>query len=207
MKQLIFKRDERLNMDPNRILISSVESILDAEELKDDASRVQMLIDTVRQYIVFTGADTDRIRPGAPKGSAFDGPHSPDIIVADLVKRVADGEPTKLSRGFFEKLARQFGERDRREGETIEKARARFHQTPQGRLLNEAAKRAPVVEPATAQPAHGPALSALHKRAAEIAASDSLSRPRAIAKIAESRDARDRALWQAAKAEYAARAA
>lgn len=126
-------------MEPNQALIASVESILDDDEI-DAATRNRALIDTVEQFIVVTGA-VDKLGSGAPKARSFDGAQSPDIVVADIVKR------------------------------------------------------APVVEAAMTQTPRGSALTALHKRADELAVSQCLSRPKAVAKIAVSRDPRDRVLW------------
>ena len=51
-------------------------------------------------------------------------------------------------------------------------------------------------------------MTALHKRATEICAVDrSLTRAKAVAKIAETREPRDRALWNAARLEEQGRAA
>ena len=123
-------------MEPNEALLASIELILEDDEIDADA-RNEFLIQTVAQFIVYTGADTATARGGAPKAPLA----SPDIVIADIVKRTAAGETSELSRGFFEGLAKVYAERDRRPGETPEQARARFHQTPEGRLLREAVKR------------------------------------------------------------------
>jgi hypothetical protein len=207
-KVKLFKRDGGADMEPNEALIDSIASILEDDEL-DEPARNRMLIDSVAQYIVFTGGDLATIKPGAPKARTMAGPQSPDIVIADMVKRVANGEKTDLSRGFFETLAKVQGERDRRAGETVEQARARFHATAEGRLLRKATERAPIRDAAPqAHATRGPAMRALHKRADDLCAVDrGLTRAKAVAKIAEASDPRDRALFAAAHAEERGRAA
>ena len=179
-------------MEPNDALLASVESILDDEELSA-ASRGVALIDTVTQYIVYTGADRAP-QPGAPLAATMFGRQSPDVRVTATAK-AAIGEKAEELRKAHPLM-------------TIEKARAAVISNPDNRDLvrryNEEARAAVV---AKAAPAHGPALTALHKRADKLVASEGLSRHRAVAKIAESREPQDRALWRAARAEEASRAA
>jgi hypothetical protein len=83
-RALIIKRDSRGQgiMDEivddtpsdDELLLDSVRSILEDDEL-DATSRNVMLLDTVRQYVVYTGEDTATARPGAPLGALS----SPDI--------------------------------------------------------------------------------------------------------------------------------
>jgi hypothetical protein len=202
-RALIIKRDGGANMEPNEALLGSIESILEDDEI-DGETRNELLIRTVAQYVVGTGANTATARGGAPKAPLA----SPDIVIAEVVKRVAAGEKSNLSKEFFEGLAKVRAQRDRRAGETPEQALARFHQTPEGRLLREAVKRAPVARKAErAAPTRGPAMRALHKRADELCAADrSLTRAKAVAKIAETREPRDRAIWNAARIEEKGRA-
>jgi hypothetical protein len=182
-------------------LIDNIEDILNNPDFNQEEETQQQLINTVRTYILTTGQDLNHVRPGAPSApTMFDPRQSPDIVISGVVKRVAAGEPTKLSKQFFEGLAKIFGERDRKPGETVESARSRYHQTPEGRLLREAAKRAPVIQAEVAKriPERGPAVMSLWKRAAEIGP----TREKGVAKLAESCDP----LWKAAVLEEKARA-
>jgi hypothetical protein len=168
-------------------LLASVQSILEDEEL-DTATRNILLLDTVTQYTVYTGADTANARPGAPLG----GLSSPDITITAIHKRA---------------------EEDRRKGETIAQARARHWQTPDAIL-----KRARTIdgEPAEeywkgvrheraerdGESAHSLAVTRLRQHASSRF--PELSVPQAVAKFATSRDPEDRAIWNAAKESGAA---
>lgn len=156
--------------------------MLEDDEI-DTATRNVLLIDTVRQYLVYTGADTATARQGAPLG----GLSSPDITVVDIHKRA---------------------EQDRRTGETVAQARARHWQTPEAVI-----KRARPIEGATVDQywkgvqqeraerdgasAHSPAVAALRKHASSRY--PTLSVAQAVAKLASSRDTEDRQLFDAAK--------
>lgn len=64
-------------------LLASVQSILEGEEL-DTATRSILMLDTVRQFVIFTGADTANARQGAPLGALS----SPYIGCADGLGRI-----------------------------------------------------------------------------------------------------------------------
>jgi len=159
-------------------LLESVSSIIEDDEL-DTATRNIMLLDSVRQYVIYTGADTATARPGAPLG----GLASPDITVIEIHKRA---------------------EQDRRPGETIAQARARLWQDAlvkravagetveqyRNRLKQERAER-------DGPPAHSKAVQDLRKYASSRF--PQLSVAQAVAKIANSRDPADQELWAAAK--------
>ncbi len=203
MKTVILKRDGDADVEPNEALLASIASILEDDEL-DDAARNTMLIDTVSQYIVYTGADTANARRGAPLARTMFGPQSPDIVIAVVVKRAAAGERSDLSKRFFEGLGRIQAEHGRRPGETLEKARGRYWESDEGLLMQKAIAAAPlplVSEPHA--PTHGPAVTALHKRASMLCGMErGLTRAKAVAKIASSIDPADRAIWSAAKMEH-----
>jgi hypothetical protein len=200
---VLIKRDQGVPMDPREVLLDCIESIFDDDGL-DQAAKQVALIDMVRQYIVWT-AENAGVRSGAPKAETFVSSQSPDIAVAGLVKRVADGEETRITKNTIETIARCYADSDCKPGESLNAARARFHQSPNGRLLREAAKRAPLDEVIAVEKAFGPAVTALHKRADKIRTGTSMTREQAVAKIAVSGDPNDAQFWQAAREEERAR--
>jgi hypothetical protein len=187
---LILKRHEGhkpmdiVNDTPSadQLLLESVQSILEDDEL-DAATRNILLLDTVRQYTVYTSADTATARQGAPLG----GLSSPDITITAIHKRALE---------------------DRRKGESGYQARARLWQSP-----DEILKRTRPIEVETAEqrrnrlkqeraerdgpPAHSPAVKAM--RAHATSRFPELSVAQAVAKFAASRDPADREIWNAAK--------
>jgi hypothetical protein len=185
---LIMKRDSRgqgimdeiIDDTPSddELLLDSVRSILEDEEL-DTTTRNVMLLDTMRQYVVYTGADTATARPGAPLG----GLSSPDMTITAIHKRAEqDRRPDETIAQARERLwADEFAKRAV-DGETQEQRR--------NRLKQERAER-------DGPQARSSPVQNLRKLAAEPF--PELSVARAVAKFAASRDPQDRAIWNAAK--------
>jgi hypothetical protein len=87
-------------------------------------------------------------------------------------------------------------------GETVSQARARYWESAAGRAARAAFKRAPDDEPAPrAQPVVSPGMQSFIKAAEARAARDGVPLNVAKLAIAESRDARDRAIWTEARKE------
>jgi hypothetical protein len=138
------------------------------------------------------------IKRHAPEPELADDDLSLGAAIAEISKRLSPDEAADL----FERVGRTRGERDRQPGETIEKCRARFWGSAEGRELRELAKlqfakpdprnkapghgqHAPTNTPAKpreedkapttglgARPKDGEAKKALASRAAELMASD-----------------------------------
>jgi hypothetical protein len=136
----------------------------------------------------------------APQIGAASKNYAKSNILA-LAERVADGEVRTATKAIFVDAARRFAEASREDGETIERARARYWQTDEGRILYAAMKRAPHDEPAPAErPALTAGMAAFHKAAEARAAKMGVSVAAAKMAIVESRDPADVALWRAARA-------
>jgi hypothetical protein len=120
----------------------------------------------------------------------------------NLSKRVVDGIDTATTHDTLYNAAKSVAAADRQDGETAEMARARFWQSPDGKVVYNALKVAKVGD-VEDRPSHvaklGPGMLALHKRADEIRQGTTLSRAQAVAKIATT--PAEAAIWRAAKAE------
>jgi hypothetical protein len=231
---LIMKRDSRgqgiMDDTPSddQLLLDSVRSILEDEEL-DMKARNVMLLDTVRQYVVYTGADTATARPGAPLGALS----SPDITVVEIHKRAEQdrrpGETLYQARArIFEDpanhdLVKRYNQAmaDKEDEaaieedeEAIEKAKRRRSGTPEqrrNRLKQEAAQRTgapsktnPMRKAVWEETFNAEAAQALRKRVGEFMKADpTLTRSRALDRIATSRDESDREVWLAARRDSA----
>jgi hypothetical protein len=124
--------------------------------------------------------------------------------LTSLAKRVVDGVDVATTHDALYNAAKSVAAADRQDGETIEQARARFWQSPDGRVVYNALKAAKVAdEVVDARSANvaklGPGMLALHARADQIRQGTSMSRSQAVAKIATSPV--EAAIWRAAKAE------
>jgi hypothetical protein len=232
---LIMKRDSRgqgimdeiIDDTPSidQALLDSVQSILDDDELNTTARNV-MLLDTVRQYVIYTGADTATARPGAPLG----GLSSPDITVVEIHKRAEQdrrpGETVYQARArLFEDpankdLVKRYNEAMAEamaalaDQEVLEKAKRRRTETPEqrkNRLKQEHAQRhgapsktSPVRKAVEGETFNSEATQALRKRADDLMKVDpTLTRSRALDRIASSRDETDREVWLAARRDAA----
>jgi hypothetical protein len=230
-KALIIKRDSRgqgimdeiIDDTPSNdeLLLDSVRSIIEDAEL-DTTTRNIMLLDTVRQYVVYTGADTATARQGAPL-RALD---SPDITVVEIHKRAEQdrrpGETVYQARArLFEDpankdLVKRYNEAMAAlaDQEVLEKAKRRRTETPEqrkNRLKQEHAQRhgapsktSPVRKAVEGETFNSEATQALRKRADDLMKVDpTLTRSRALDRIASSRDETDREVWLAARRDAA----
>jgi hypothetical protein len=122
--------------------------------------------------------------------------------LTSLAKRVVDGVDVATTHDTLFNLAKSVAAADRQEGETAEMARARYWQTPDGKVVYHALKVAKVGD-VEDRPSHvaklGPGMLALHKRADEIRRGTSMTREAAVAMIATL--PAERSLWTAAKSE------
>jgi hypothetical protein len=122
--------------------------------------------------------------------------------LTSLAKRVVDGVDVATTHDTLFNLAKSVAAADRQDGETAEMARARYWQTPDGKVVYHALKVAKVgdVEDRPSKVVKlGPGMLALHKRADQIRQGTSMTRAQAVAKIAGS--PADAAIWRAAKSE------
>jgi hypothetical protein len=122
--------------------------------------------------------------------------------LTSLAKRVVDGVDVATTHDTLFNLAKSVAAADRQDGETAEMARARYWQTPDGKVVYNALKVAKVGD-VEDRPSHvaklGPGMLALHARADQIRQGTSMSRAQAVAKIATS--PAEAAIWRAAKSE------
>jgi hypothetical protein len=122
--------------------------------------------------------------------------------LTSLAKRVVNGVDVATTHDTLFNLAKSVAAADRQDGETAEMARARYWQTPDGKVVYNALKVAKVGD-VEDRPSHvaklGPGMLALHARADQIRQGTSMTRAQAVAKIAGS--PADAAIWRAAKAE------
>jgi hypothetical protein len=91
---------------------------------------------------------------------------------------------------------------ERQSGQTVEKARAAFWESPAGATVYHAMAKAPLDDAAADRSSVvelGPAMAALHKRADEIRRGTSMTREAAVAKIATTPT--EASIWRAAKSE------
>jgi hypothetical protein len=232
-KALIIKRDSRgqgimeviVDDTPSvdQLLLDSVRSILEDEKL-DMTARNVMLLDTVRQYVVYTGADTATARPGAPLG----GLSSPDIRITAVTKLTEDLRKASPSISEITARAKVFQDPSNRElvknynqamveledEAAIEKAKRRRSETPEqrrNRLKQEHAQRhgspsktSSVRKAVDGETFNSEATQALRKRADDLMKVDpTLTRTRALDRISSSRDETDREVWLAARRDSA----
>jgi hypothetical protein len=122
------------------------------------------------------------------------------IQLVDVAKRVTAGADKVTSRSDLVDAAHKIAVAERQPGETIEKARARFWESPAGTGVYRAMKVAKVDDPVDEPKLEfGAAVKALHKRADEIRAGRAMTREQAVSKIAT--DPGEARIWNAARAE------
>jgi hypothetical protein len=119
-----------------------------------------------------------------------------------VAKRVIDGSDVRTTRSELVAAAHAAAAAERQSGQTVEKARAAFWESPAGREVYHAMAKAPLDDAAADRSSVvelGPAMAALHKRADEIRRGTSMTREAAVAKIATTPT--EASIWRAAKSE------
>jgi hypothetical protein len=123
--------------------------------------------------------------------------------LTSLAKRVVDGVDVATTHDTLLTAAKSVAASDQQDGETIEQARARFWQSPDGKVVYNALKLAKADDVVADRSSNvvklGPGMVALHKRADEIRRGTSMTREAAVAMIATL--PAERSLWAAAKSE------
>jgi hypothetical protein len=232
-KVLIMKRDSRgqiimdgimgETMNADQAILESVQSILEDADL-DTEPRVALLLESLRQYIVATGASLDNPRFGGPdslgatiiattkaavaelrkadpslseikaRARLFENPDN-----ADLVKRYNEAIAALEDQAVLEKASRV-----KQRPETPEQ-RANRRKQQRAQRTGAPSKTSPVrkaLEPVGDKTFNSDAAHALRKRADEFMKADpNLTFGRALDRIASSREPYDREIWAAARAE------
>jgi hypothetical protein len=120
-------------------------------------------------------------------------------IKATVAAKAASNAP--VTKAGITDAVRHVADADRRAGESVAAARARYWESAAGRSARAALKRMPADAPVPrAQPVVSAGLAAFAKAAEERAARDKVPVHIAKLKIAESRNPADVAIWRAARA-------
>jgi hypothetical protein len=158
-------------------LLGAVASVLNDRELARD-ERGYVLSKVAEFYKKHTGRDA----------------------IEDIRSVRAAREAKPLSKAAYIDAVHAVSESKREAGETVEQARAKYWQSPEGRTVRQALKRMPAEEPTPrAQPVVSPGLAAFAKAAEARAARDKVPLNVAKLAIAESRQPADVALWRGAR--------
>jgi hypothetical protein len=119
----------------------------------------------------------------------------------DVAKKVIAGSDVTTTRSELVAGAHMAAAAERQGGQTVEKSRAAFWESPAGREVYHAMQIAKVEDSDDRSNVIelGPAMRKLHKRADEIRLGQSMTRQQAVAKIAT--DPAEAHIWRAAKSE------
>jgi hypothetical protein len=160
-------------------LLNAVESVLSDRELAKD-EKTYVLHEVANAYHAETGRDAlEDIKATVAANASSNAPVT-KASITDAVRHLADA--------------------DRRAGESVAAAWARYWESAAGRSARAAMKRMPADEPAPrAQPIVSAGLAAFHKAAEARAARDKIPLNVAKLSIAGSRQPADVALWRAAR--------
>jgi hypothetical protein len=185
-------------------ILESFRSIVDENEDLDTEPRVAMLLESVQQYLVATGATLDNPRLGGPEELA-----AAIIAVAKLTDDLRKANPAlseivARARIFEDPANRDLAKRynEAMSEAVIEKSRGTAAERASNLQRQKEADKNPKSKTSPFRASKGEAHKALRDRADAMRKADSkLSLGRALDIISSSRDPSDKAIWMAARAE------